>query len=276
MTSPHVNREASVLVRGALYDQDMTAGTRPARPASRPLPAGLDYAELRVHSTARLFGTDMDDPGLTRVTGTVCTFDFPNDEEDGKPTAATEGIGLTITRRSDGSDEITILQAEAIVLDLDQVENAYESLDADSQELEAYGCLFDLAAHDELHPDLDDMLQAPIGRHVVIAQRVRIAPAWRGCGGVGRYLAGRLFRLVCSDPIVIATQPFPLDVARDERGNADEAELKPAVEQIQRTWKSIGFQPYKEEIWIMDPSSSSHEQAMARLQRTLGLPGSMS
>jgi hypothetical protein len=156
------------------------------------------------------------------------------------------------------------------VLDLERVENPYESLDANSQELEAYGCLFDLGGGG-LHPDLEHMLQAPFGEHVVIAERVRVAPAWRGLGGVGRYLAGRLFRQMCCDPVVVATQPFPLDVTRDDRGNTDDAAMKPAVKQVRRTWKSIGFQPYKGDIWILDPSAGRHEQAMTKLEQRLSL-----
>ena len=156
------------------------------------------------------------------------------------------------------------------MLDLRQVQNPYESLDADSQELEAYGCLFDLG-HGGLHPDLENMLQIPLGEHVVIAERVRVAPAWRGLGGVGRYLASRLFRQMCCDPVLVATQPFPLDITRDDQGDTDETALKPALRQIQRTWKSIGFRPYKGDIWILDPSDSKHERAITRLEQRLGL-----
>lgn len=115
------------------------------------------------------------------------------------------------------------------------------------------------------------MLEAPFGDQVVIGERVRIAPAWRGRGGAGRYLAGRLFRQMCTDPLVVATQPFPLDITGDDEGNADEATLQPALRQIERTWKSTGFQPYKNDIWILDPSASEHQLAMTRLEQQLGL-----
>jgi hypothetical protein len=254
----------------SLYDRDMTVGTHPAKPASRPLPASLDYAELHVDGTAKLFGTDMDDPGLTQMRGTVSIFDFPKDE--GGPSAATEGIGLSITQRVDGA-EITILQAEGIVLDLDRVEDPYDSLDAASAELEEFGCLLD-SDGGGLHPDLEHMLEAAFGRHILIVEHVRVAPAWRGFGGVGRYLAGRLLPLMCCDAAVVALKPFPVDVPRDERGNADEAALRKGLVQIRRAWKSIGFQLYRGDIWIMDPGANKHERAMARLERQLGLAGS--
>ena len=59
----------------------MTAGPPRTTPA-RPLPASLDYAELHVHATAKLSGTDMDDPGVTRITGTVSIFDVLDDEDE--------------------------------------------------------------------------------------------------------------------------------------------------------------------------------------------------
>ena len=89
--------------------------------ARQPLPASLDYTELQVHSMAKLFGTDMDDPGLTRLTGTVSIIGAPDEEDE--PLAEIEDIGLRVTQRPDGTTQITILQAEAIVLDLERIEN---------------------------------------------------------------------------------------------------------------------------------------------------------
>jgi hypothetical protein len=43
-----------------------------------------------------------------------------------------------MTPLDDGGTEITIRRAEGLVLDLDRIENPYETLDAFSEELEAY------------------------------------------------------------------------------------------------------------------------------------------
>jgi hypothetical protein len=235
----------------------------------RALPASLDYADIKVRSSARLFGTDMSDPGLLQVTATVSIYDSPDDND--APVAGIEGIGLDVITLGNGDTEIVILRAEGLVLDLHRIENAYDILDARSQELEAYGCLLDLGGNGGLHPELESMLESPFSQHLVIAERVRVAPAWRGAGGVGRYLAARLLPCVCAQPAVVATEPFPLDVPRDESGEADDAVTGPALRQVERTWKSIGFQPYKNGIWIMDPGLSKHERAVARLERSLGL-----
>jgi hypothetical protein len=211
----------------------------------------------------------MSDPGLLQVSATVSIYDSPDDDD----TAVTgiEGIGLDVIEMASGDTEIIILRAEGLILDLDRIENAYDTLDARSQELEAYGCLFDLGGSGGLHPDLEDMLEAPFSQLVVIAERVRVAPAWRGTGGIGRYLAARLLPYVCPQAAVVATEPFPLDVPRDMSGRADEVAVEPALRQVERTWKSIGFQPYKNGIWIMDPGAGEHERAVARLERSLAL-----
>jgi hypothetical protein len=203
-----------------------------------------------------------------RIFGTVSIPDL-HDADEG-PISSIDGIGLEIV---DGAAaEITILRAEAIVLDLQKLENPLETLDADSEELLRYSCLFDLEGGEGLHPELEEAL-AGFGTHVVIAERVRLAPAWRGLGGVGRYLFGRMLPLMCCDPVVVAAQPFPLDVDRDEEGNAKKAALRRGLAQIRRTWKSIGFEPYKDDIWIMDPNLVKHEQALTRLERKLNLSG---
>ena len=243
-----------------------------ALPSPRTLPAGLDYADIQLRSHARLFGTDMDDPGLLRFTAAVVIHEYPDDEEES--VAEVEGIGLSVTSNDDGSADITIFRAEGLILDRYQVECVVESLDADSAELLDYACLFDPDGSNELHPDLESQLQFPVGSHIAILERARVAPAWRGCGGVGRYLAGRVLSWVSPGATVVAAQPFPLDSKRDEHGTVDDATFKPALKAIQSVWKSIGFEPYHGDIWILDPSASKHERSMARLERKLKIrPG---
>jgi hypothetical protein len=70
---------------------------------------------------------------------------------------------------------------------------------------------------------------------------------------------------------VVAGKPFPLDVKRDDHGTVDDATFKPALKRIQRVWKSIGFEPYHDGSWILDPTASKHERAMIRLERKLNI-----
>ncbi|MEU1720355.1 hypothetical protein [Nonomuraea sp. NPDC005692] len=234
------------------------------------LPADLMDASIESRSDAKLFGSDMHDPGISRVLTTISIYDFPEDypnwvAEDDKvqPVSEIEGIGLNISPLDTGS-EITIFHAQARVLDLGQLEDPYETLDADSQELEAYGCLFDL---DEggLHPDLESRLMGAFYSHIVILERVRLAPAWRGKGGVGRYLTARALPMICPYAAAVALQPYPLDVKRHEDSYPE------AVQRVQRTWRSLGFEPYSNSIWVLDPNTGDYERTVARLEAELGL-----
>lgn len=246
----------------------MTADS-PAEATEPALLASLDYAEIQIRSSARLFIHEPDDdPGLLRVDATIRIPDFP---DDGPPLAAIDGIGLFTTALDDRTTAITILRTEGLVLDLNRIENTWETLDAHSEELLRYACLLDPQDGNKLHPDLEERLSFPVSGRVLIIERLRVAPAWRGFGGVGRYLVSRLLPWMCADAAVVATQPFPIDTPRDERGNVDKAVFGPALKQIRRTWKSIGFEPYRDDIWIMDPFAAKHERAVAKLERKLGL-----
>lgn len=65
--------------------------------------------------------------------------------------------------------------------------------------------LFDKSGDLGLHGDLEDYLVN--GTHVAIIDRAGIASAWRGLGGVGRLLIGRMLRWVTSQASLVATHP---------------------------------------------------------------------
>src|ERR1700683_4444434 len=115
--------------------------------AERALPASLEYAEVGIHSAAKLFGSGEDDPGLVRILGTVSILDLHDEDEELISSIA--GIGLEIVEGA--TAEITILRAEAVVLDLGTIKNLFETLDADSEELLHYSCLFDFEGGEGLH-----------------------------------------------------------------------------------------------------------------------------
>lgn len=134
--------------------QRVTGATAPtiermaANPAPPKLPASLEYADIEIRGNAKLFiGEPDDDPGLLRLSASISIYDFPDDgilAEPDLPAAGIEGIGLSATPLEDGRTKITILKAEGLILDLFRIENPFETLDAISDELTAYACLFDL------------------------------------------------------------------------------------------------------------------------------------
>lgn len=84
---------------------------------------------------------------------------------------------------------------------------------------------------------------------MVIIDDVRLSPAWRGLGGVGRLLTGRLLRWISDQPRVVAVHPFPIDL--DDDACQDPAVFDPAMRRVRGMW--VRFEPFTDDIWIMDP-----------------------
>jgi hypothetical protein len=123
------------------------------------------------------------------------------------------------------------------------------------------------------NPELVEELQeelASFGPAVVLLDRVWLAPAWRGHGGVGRLLTARLLRWVCPEPRVVALMPSP--IALNDKQQEDKAIFDQEMAKIRRTWESLGFKPLGKDILIMDPAMIHHDEAVKKLARELGLP----
>jgi hypothetical protein len=118
----------------------------------------------------------------------------------------------------------------------------------------------------ELVPELDERL-APLGNSLVIIDRAQLAPAWRGLGGVGKLLMGQLLPWICSDARAVALHPFPIDLGKEQ--GKDNATFTTALDKVKRTWGSIGFAPFTEDVWIMDPARVDHDNAMKELRKKL-------
>ncbi len=147
------------------------------------------------------------------------------------------------------------------------------ALDARSADYAEFTVLF---GHERTHygalllsSDLEDQLRSVGDHQVVIIDRAEMAPTWRGLGGVGRLLISRLLMWIAAAPRVVAVYPFPIDL--DEKTRHDPAILQPALARVRRTWASIGFHPFTDDVWIMDPHRADHEKARATIERRLKL-----
>ncbi|MFG2387739.1 hypothetical protein ACGFYF_02520 [Streptomyces lavendulae] len=61
----------------------------------------------------------------------------------------------------------------------------------------------------------------------------------------------------------MATHPYPIDLPEDLDDDVWEAREKAIV---QRTWQSLGFEPFREDLWVMKPHLRAHEDAAKRLE----------
>lgn len=237
-------------------------------PSGADLLTYLNRLELRFDSSASLVASDaQDDPAtLEWRCRAVLPLGEPDDDEAEADHARLLARGVSLAQSSHGEhQELTILAMSGLTLDLWRIGNVYESLDSRDADYEHFAPLFDKSGNLGLHSDLEECLVG--GSQVVIIDRVRIAPAWRGRGGVGRLLIGRLLRWVDGRAALVATHPYPIDIPVGKRDDdAQEAQEKAVV---QRIWRSLGFKPFREDVWVMQPHMRDHDDAVERLETAL-------
>lgn len=77
-----------------------------------------------------------------------------------------------------------------------------------------------------------------------------------------------MLRWVASQAALVATHPYPIDIPVDERDDRTREAREKAV--IQRTWQSLGFEPFREDLWVMQPHSNAHDDAVEHLETAFG------
>jgi hypothetical protein len=231
----------------------------------------LDRMQLHVRGEAALVGADMTDPGTLDWFATATIPVFSDGDDPDEAWLSTEGVSLSMTTRNHGGRDLVVLEADGLIVDLQYVDDVFDALDARSQDYAHFIPLFGRSRPFgilDLASDLEEKLE-PGGNQVVIIDRVRVAPAWRGLGGVGRLLIGRLLHWVCDDPRVVVVHPFPTELHEDALD--DPAVFEPAMQRVRRVWTSLAFEPYTDDIWFMDPRLVSHSEALDTVARRLGL-----
>ncbi|MBV9024257.1 MAG: hypothetical protein JO362_10805 [Streptomycetaceae bacterium] len=234
-------------------------------PAGDELLSYLPRLRLRFNSEASLVASDAgDDPATLEWT---CRAVLPlcelSDEDDAAANERLLAPDVSLSRTS-GKEltELTIFSMSGLTLDLWRIHRIRYSLAARNNDYAHFAPLFDASGDMGLHPALEDCLVT--GTHAVLIDQARIAPAWRGHGGVGRLLITRLLRWVIGPAALVATRPFPTDLSQNEREDEKRVARTKAV--VQRTWRSLGFEPCREDVWVMKPHLRKHEDAARRLE----------
>ncbi|MYR43618.1 hypothetical protein [Streptomyces sp. SID5910] len=225
----------------------------------------LNRLELRFESSASLIASDAhDDPAtLEWHCRAILPLWEPDDDEAEADNTRLLTPGVSLAQLFHGErQELTIFTMSGLTLDLWRIGNVYESLDSRDADYEHFAPLFDKSGDLGLHSDLEECLVS--GDQVVIIDRARIAPAWRGLGGVGRLLIGRLLRWVAGHAALVATHPYPIDIPVGEREDTAREAREKAV--VQHTWQSSEFDPFREDVWVMQPHLSAHGNAIERLE----------
>ena len=64
----------------------------------------------------------------------------------------------------------------------------------------------------------------------------------------------------------MAVQPIPFLLAGLER---DDPQVVQALDGVRRTWESIGFERFRDDLYVFDPKSNKMDQEIARLKAAL-------
>ncbi len=140
-------------------------------------------------------------------------------------------------------------------------ENPYELLDAEDGDLETIGAAIFDPASGELAGELADML----GSRVMIADRCWIDPRYRG-HGLGPLVAGTTMRALQADCGVAACYPAPFE------GDLSAADREQAVAGLTRTWATLGFEPFRDGVMVLDLTRITFDEALGHLWASLLSP----
>ncbi|MFJ7416732.1 hypothetical protein ACIQWZ_38955 [Streptomyces sp. NPDC098077] len=140
------------------------------------------------------------------------------------------------------------------VADMYRVANIVDSFDNLSADLHRIG----KTLYDPKTGDLRDDLQDRLALHgkTTIVDKVTIDRRLRG-HGLGVYLTGMALDYLSHGAGVIALFPGPLE--RD-----DNTPYEQACANLARAWSRIGFEPYNDGTWILDPGMTTLDSALQR------------
>lgn len=228
--------------------------------ADKKLLGSLPYLTFQYSASSNLVGLDPHEIGSQdwSVTGSIETFDDGDDADEHWSEDPSTRLGELSQR--DGETESIIFEMSGFTVDLQKTDDLRDSLDARSADSTHFMSLAS-GSLDGLSDELVEFLDLDHQSRLTIIDRVQLAPAWRGLGGVGRLLIGHALNWVAADSQCVATQPHPFFLSDGlERG----PEFTKALASVRHTWASLGFVPFREDLYVLH--STLHEEAVAALE----------
>ncbi len=184
-----------------------------------------------------------------------------SEDEDEDP----EGDDNEVERNGDGPPSVVIFEMSGYTIDLDRVDSLFDALDSESADSAHFLWVADDSQYDHLAVDFSERLEG-VGSRLVIFDRARVAPAWRGLGGVGRLLTGYALRWVAAGATCVVAQPYPYELGEQPEGSPLVAD---GLAVVRHTWASLGFFPYREDLYVLDPAMAAMDDALKRLEAKL-------
>jgi hypothetical protein len=211
-------------------------------PRSGPEAAGLPPIEL-VLSSRRVLGAGP--RGIEHWTVAAAP--------EGRPERAADGTG-------------GVGRLELLVIDLVRCPDPWGALDASNEDVAHIGdTVFDMNTG-QLAERFDQRLSRR-GSRVLVLDYVELAPQWQA-RNVAALLVAETLDQLCGGCRVVLGLPGPLE----RRPGLGDAEYAEAVRRMQAVWAQVGFVPFEENVWFLDPSTGTLEESLRTLRRQHDLP----
>ncbi|MFH9400786.1 hypothetical protein ACH4JS_13585 [Streptomyces sp. NPDC017638] len=111
----------------------------------------------------------------------------------------------------------------------------------------------------QFHNDLDDFTE-PIYPAMLILNSAKLVEKWRGFG-VGAALVGRAIKRLSPGCRGAACYPAPLEGRKEDR--------ETAVAALQRTWQQLGFEHYRDDVFVLNLGTVTLDEALPALIKRL-------
>lgn len=207
-------------------------------------------------------------------------------EHRGQPPAKISDIQLTFSTRrpvaSDGSRGIERWTVEAVVagpdtrdqhptsqrvgefqvfiIDLLRCRDPWGALDGSNDDLAHIGeIVFDMNTG-QLAERLDTWLDR-LGHRVLILDRVALEPEWQGHNLAALLVAESLDQLRTGCRVALCL-PGPLNRPQD----VTDEEYENSVRRMRRVWSQLGFRPFEEGVWLLEPNRRTLDDSLATLR----------
>lgn len=163
---------------------------------------------------------------------------------------------------AEGSEQVGRL--EILVVDLERCRDPWGAMDASNDDVAHIGeTVFDVNTG-QLAERFDSRLQR-VGERVLVVDYVELEPGWQR-RNLAALLVAECLDQLRADCRVVVCLPGPLE----RRDLADE-EYDEAVRRMQAVWSQVGFVPYEEDVWFLDPHRRTLQESLSRLRAQQGL-----
>lgn len=149
---------------------------------------------------------------------------------------------------------------ELLAIDLVRCPDPWAALDASNEDVAHIGeTVFDMNTG-QLAERFDQRL-GRTGTRVLVLDYVELTPQWQDRNVAALLVAESLDQL-CGGCRVVLGLPGPLE----RRPGLDDEEYAEAVRRTQAVWSQVGFVPFEEDVWFLDPHSGRLEASLRSLR----------